>query len=498
MSARRRGRWRVWTAGTVGGTLTLSLVTHLRFLSYHSGDAASHGFIGAQIWSGRLPYSGVFDNKPPLVYFLLAPVHLVAPRSLAALSVMSALVTGVTSLIVAYWVPIAKSSRQRVVFAGMLTVLLNAPFVEGIAFNTEQVMTLFVAASIAAAFRVSRGGALAAGVLISLAVLSKQVGILFVPIPLIILARWSVAQTASPSHSPSSRRSLAGLFGLGAMLPVISLALLYGLVGHLKQLWFSTVVFGIQYSAAGQGGAAERLPPSRSLFIFVTIGCALTAVTVLRWRQNRDLLSALLPLWFVAALLGAQIGGRNFFHYYAPAIAPAVCMGALLLASRVDRTVPSARVVKAGVLAAGMLLLSLVGKEIVRPRPQPRTLDDGTAIARYLETHRRPGDSVHVAGYRPEIYFRSGLRAATRFVYDFPTPPYDQFHAEIAAQLAAAPPRYYVVVGRGIVRPDSTFLNRYRTVLVRGKVRLLELKGASEGVAHGSDLGLPGTPKEIE
>jgi hypothetical protein len=41
---------------------------------------------------------------------------------------------------------------------------------------------------------------------------------------------------------------------------------------------------------------------------------------------------------------------------------------------------------------------------------------DSRAIASILKQQARPGDSLFVWGYRPEIYVYSGLRAATRFL----------------------------------------------------------------------------------
>ena len=432
------------------------------------------------MWSGRFPYVDLFDNKPPLSYFLLAPIHLVAPRSLVALSLVSVFFTALTAIIIAFWIPVVRTSTQRAVFAVTLALLLNAPFVEGAAFNTEQVMSLFVAASIAVAIHVrSHAGsppsstrAIASGALMCLAVLSKQVGVLFVPISFLILL---VGTARDPRPGPQRLKVMA-LYAAGGLLPAGVVISVYALLGGLRELWFDVVQFGIQYSKAGQSESLTRyLPPSRPLLIFVVLGIAVSVIAFLEWIRRHDVLSATLVAWFVAALAGAQIGGRNFFHYYAPAVAPAVSLAALLLVTGDRSRSLRHRVIRLGCASAVILVALMSIQEIARPRTQPKSLDDEAAVATFIAAHRHAGDRLHVVGNAPEIYFRSGLPAATRFPYDIGGPLYANFRHEIEAYLTANPPRYYVTFSDGDASLIRPILSRYSLILTSGKVNLLEL-----------------------
>lgn len=457
-------------------TLAVAFFTHLPFLNYVFADAAFHGYTSAQIWSGQLPYADLFDPKPPFTYFLLAPVDLVAPRSVIALSIVSLLLTASTALVIAFGIPIARTARQRLMLATTLALVLNAPFVEGVAYNTEQAMDLFVAGSIAVAFRARtrpEAGALAAGGLACLAVLSKQVGLVFAPIPLGIL----LVQGSRSRDGLRGRLKPVGLFAAGSALPGALFLAFYGFSGHLQDVWQDVVRFGFQYSRAGQPGSLlGHLPPSNQLVVFVALGLAVSAVATARWLRHRDLVTGVLLAWFLAALAGSQVSGFDFFHYYAPAVAPAVGLAVLLsLSPDGEGTRVPSRLVRYGCAFTVVVMAAMAAKDIVRPKPQPAVVDKRAAVAAFLKEHRRAGDRLHVTGYAPEIYFLTGIPSATRHLYEYRGPPYDQFHAEIEATLLARPPRFYVSTTRAPLPTARRLLDRYRPVMTRGRITVFEL-----------------------
>jgi hypothetical protein len=74
---------------------------------------------------------------------------------------------------------------------------------------------------------------------------------------------------------------------------------------------------------------------------------------------------------------------------------------------------------------------------------------DSLAVAEYLRARNIPRDSLYVWGFRPEIYYLTQLRPATRFIFQFPLvapwyPP--EWRADNVATLWAALPPYALVV----------------------------------------------------
>lgn len=92
-------------------------------------------------------------------------------------------------------------------------------------------------------------------------------------------------------------------------------------------------------------------------------------------------------------------------------------------------------------------------------------------VAEYLRARVAPGDSLTIWGFRPEIYYLSGLNPATRFIFQFPLvgswypAAWQQEHVD--GLWAAMPP--YVIVAQvdympwvtGVHEDSNTLLQRY-------------------------------------
>jgi hypothetical protein len=101
-------------------------------------------------------------------------------------------------------------------------------------------------------------------------------------------------------------------------------------------------------------------------------------------------------------------------------------------------------------------------------------------IAKYIKQNSSPDDTVAVIGSEPEIYFYSGRRAATSYIYTYPLmepQPYAlQMQKEMIGQIEADRPKFIVFVNVNfswLVGPNSElyifkwcddYINRYYTL----------------------------------
>ena len=74
--------------------------------------------------------------------------------------------------------------------------------------------------------------------------------------------------------------------------------------------------------------------------------------------------------------------------------------------------------------------------------------DESLQVVNLLRARVAPGDSLFIWGFRPEIYYLSGLNPATRFIFQFPLvadwyPP--EWREQTAEILWAALPPYVIV-----------------------------------------------------
>ncbi len=84
--------------------------------------------------------------------------------------------------------------------------------------------------------------------------------------------------------------------------------------------------------------------------------------------------------------------------------------------------------------------------------------DESLAVATYLQERVAPGDSLYIWGFRPEIYYLTSLRPATRFISQFPLVvagyPAAWRQENVDLLWAALPP--YVLVLQGDFMPWVT------------------------------------------
>jgi hypothetical protein len=170
--------------------------------------------------------------------------------------------------------------------------------------------------------------------------------------------------------------------------------------------------------------------------------------------ENRPQASFFLMGWFMAACIGSSLSGRGFGHYYIQVLPPLSVIAGMvfcrisgaawewserLSAKGVPRVMPA-------VPFLGMFLMAMfiypLWNVAVTPKGshikwssfpwiiKPPAHDahhyyDFSVTARptfqktvsYIKTASRPSDKIFVWGFLPEIYVKTGLRPASRFLY---------------------------------------------------------------------------------
>jgi hypothetical protein len=167
---------------------------------------------------------------------------------------------------------------------------------------------------------------------------------------------------------------------------------------------------------------------------------------------------------FLGTLLAFSLAGVSaglyFRHHYFLLAVPAVALLAGRGVAAIGGVSPgrTAAAVGAAALACGLplaldreVLLELpplqVSRRIYGANPFPESVE----VARYLRAHARPGDRVAVLGSEPQIYFHSGLRAATGYMYLYPlvepNPLAPAMQEELIREVEEARPAWVVWVG---------------------------------------------------
>jgi hypothetical protein len=310
----------------------------------------------AWAWSRGLPlYSGVFDNSPPMIYWLYDLAqrlgslehHVVTQLWATAAVVVAALLTlDISRRVLPRW-PAALAAT----LAGLA---LSLPVLDGDLMNVEVAALPFFLGALRLAF--SRRAALvfASGTLLGIAVLTRP-----------SFAVEACALALPLLASPGRLRRIA-LAVCGGALPVAAAAVALASQGSLVP--YLAVVMPADHAYLIWSNGGTLLP----LLVRLT---ALTAASLIGLRSARTPAARLASVWLPAAIAAASLTPREFSHYAQEAI-PALSFTVAMVAGRVRRrwlvVVPAALAVILG--SEATLILPAEETSLVNWTGPPRVL----------------------------------------------------------------------------------------------------------------------------
>jgi hypothetical protein len=434
-------------------------VIALPILTYPLGrDQGEFATMARGLLSGQVPYVDLWNPKPPAifgVYALAMQVFGSAPGALRALDLLAVPVISA----VLYWL----GQRFSHVRTGLFAAVIFPAF-----YFTETFWTLtqndglavvpmvlaLVLAIKAADDAANWNGplwAFGAGLLTAAAVWFKYPFALF---GLVVVAAYGLMRTHPPAATAVPTRPeptgqltlLAGLAFIAGGLLVIAAGVIYLASSGALSEWLLSAQVTSQYTAL-----TFNLPDFTDLMR--------TAVSF-RW-QHWGLLWVLVALWFFLGRVGERRGrgwwlvllwagvalvmmlvqAKGYDYHWLPLLPPL----ALLAANTVDRLITVAahngwaRRSQVPATFLAVLLFLTIQWQGIWPRAQYYLTGaedqlayfsrfqggefeaaESLAVSDYLRERVAPGDTLYIWGFRPEVYYLSQLRPATRFIFHFP------------------------------------------------------------------------------
>jgi hypothetical protein len=427
-------------------------------------DEGEYAYAAQQWLRGVPPFASVYHMKLPGIYAFYAVVELAFGETLRGIHLGLLLVNLATVGVVfaigwRLFDPLAAG-----VAAAAFAVLSLSKELAGFSANAEHFVMLpallgLLVLLAAPGRRRARARIFFAGLLLGLAYVIKQQGLVFV-------AAGAVVAFDAWLRSPARRAGQLALDGaalaLGALVPFAVVCVTFLGYGLFERFWFWTWqyprLYATQVSLAdglgkfrlsflGEGARPGVFDSFWPLLLLAAVGLGWLVGTK-RWREAVAT-SGLL----VCSLLGVAAGFHFFPHYYllaAPAVALLAGAGALALRSRLAGLAAAGVALGFAVQVERSYLFTLdpvaVSRAAYGGNPFPESLE----IARYLEAHTAPGDRIAVLGSEPQIYFYAKRRAATGYVYTYEMlrdhPHVREFQTELAREIEAADPKYVVMV----------------------------------------------------
>ncbi len=460
----------------------------LPVLTYPPGrDQGEFATIGRGILNGRVPYTELWNPKPPAVFYVYALAMRLLGQTAMALRAIDFFVVPICSACL-FWIGRQIINRRIGLWAALLFPVFY--FTETFWTLTQNDGIVLVPMLLAMALtlkissqethnreRVTLLYACLAGALAGYVVWYKYPFALFgVLLAVIYLGlRWQARETA-----PFAQRDIyAGLaFVTGGVLAIGGGILLLMAQGAWDEFLHSAQVTA-QYTALTFNGNDFRDLMSTAigyrwhywglLFVLAALGAASyrSIVTSRRSLVSSQVMNlALLLVWLSTGLVVMLVQAKGYDYHWLPMLPPLVLLGALGvdrlqgLLARALRPVLSIFIIVVVfllILVAGIWPTSwkyLTGQEdqatyFGRFVAGEFVADESLKVAQLLRERVVAGDSLYIWGFRPEVYYLSGLNPATRFIFQFPLvgswyPP--EWREENVDNLWAALPPYVLVL----------------------------------------------------
>lgn len=479
----------------------LAVVTLLSvpILTYPLGrDQGEFATIARGLLNGRIPYKDLWNPKPPAVFYVYGLAMTLFGQTSAALRAIDLIIVPIISM--GLWWLGKTIANQRV---GLWAALLFPVFYftetfwtltqnDGIALLPMILAIVCLVKAVNSQPKTPYGWLFLAGVLSGYVIWFKYPFALF---GVALLAGYFFISLRGGSlYKKPVSPVVAGLsvFVGGVAFIVVGGVIYLQAIGAWDELVLSARVT-TQYTAL-TFNPSEFVPLMQTAIGFRWQQWGLLWLLtgawffVRRWGEKRDPRWWIILLWAAAGLAIMLLQAKGYDYHWLPMLPPLCLMGADTL----DRFVGwlGARHRTPIILSVCIGLLGILAVSIW-PKTLPYlsgnedqityyshfvagefTADESLKVTDFLRERVTAGDSLYIWGFRPEIYYMSGLNPATRFIFQFPLaadwyPP--EWKKENVDTLWAALPPYVLVLQvdympwvTGSHEDSNTLLQQYR------------------------------------
>ena len=442
-------------------------------------DEGEYAYFGQLLLRGIPPYAQAYNFKLPGIYAAYAAILAVFGQSPSAIHLGLLLVNAATTVLVFCLASRLYNATVAVASAAAFAVVSLGPRLHGLGGYAEHFVLLPALAGVLLLLRGLESKRLTilglSGVLFGLAVLVKQSGAAFGLFAVV----YTLTGDTVPRPDVGRRIVWALAIVAGAVLPLVAVGTALLLAGVFDPFWFWTVTYAVHYASSvgpATGGllfahtAAEILASSYLVAIVALVG-----LSALFWDPEARRRRTIVLLFALFSLIGTSAGlyfRNQYFLLFLPAAALLTGLGVDALARQLARGSTERRRGLAAVLVVVPLSVFLFAERVILWEIPPERVSrelfglnpfpESVEIARYLRDRTTDGDRIAVIGSEPEIYFYSGRRGATGYIYMYPlmeSQPYvARMQRQMIDEVEAAQPRFVVLVNASAswnMRPQS-------------------------------------------
>jgi len=432
-------------------------------------DEGEYAYAGQLMLRGIPPYENLYNMKLPGTYAAYAAILAVFGQTHRGVHA-GLLVVNIATIIALYLLTKRLFGRTAGAVAAACYALLSVALsVQGVFAHAEHFVMLPVLIGLLVLLSAEEKDDLRryflGGIFLGIGVIMKQHGAAFV-----IFGALYTLFSRSPENSRGWKRPItrSTVFTVGACMPYALTCLVLALTGVFGKFWYWTVSYALRYSTmmplagAFESFAGKSLSIVKSfplLWILVLIG-----LTILLWCEPARKRRLFILLFVLFSLLSICPGLYFRRHYYVMTLPAAamlagagiVCFRDLLSRIRFGLVLGTIPVI----LAVASILVSIyIQKEylfrmtphqVCRAAYGDNPFPESLEIGRFIRENTSEDDRIAVLGSEPQIYFYSGRRSATGYVYMYPLMENHDLaldmQKEMIAEIESNSPKYIVYI----------------------------------------------------
>lgn len=431
------------------------LVFFLRLPSFFQSelipDESLYFFMAKNIVEGQVPYTTIWDNKPPGIYIIFSLGLILLGKSVISIRIIACLAV-VISCYFLYKIGklISQNDSKVGILAGIFYAVLTIRN-GGIAANTEIFYTPFVVCGFYLLFSILDRPAqrlsskyiqlFVIGLLLGVALQIKQV-VLFDFIAILLIVILSFLRDNGRVYWTNIHLIKSNvILILGFILPLIIVVLYFAIIGHFSDYFYANFTANLARVSSNNSLFNTFLPGFLIQIKSNGILWLCLLLTPLHLLYNKQISSkekrsiVYLLIWFSMSFLGVS-SPRSFYVYYFLQLLPSLC---LISSHIIIKTVWAAKeigIVGKVIILALILVNQFVGNVYFYFKTSAENIyfryvkgierwGDGPAIlADYLQGRVKQEDYIYIVDYTTIIYHLVPAKIPTRYIFtEFLTRP---------------------------------------------------------------------------
>jgi 4-amino-4-deoxy-L-arabinose transferase-like glycosyltransferase len=379
--------------------LLLSLILRLPFFfpDVIDWDESTFILMGQSILDGHLPYTELWDNKPPLAFVCFAVFIVLFGKSIVAIRFAGALCVALVSFLI-YLIGKTIWSDRIGILGATQFITISSVLPEAQAIMTEHLalVPLMGALSLLVAQKPTPLILFAAGILMAISTLIR----LNLAYVVVIIGLLVVFQKPLRSSAEFLKRGLA--YACGNLLVVFLTYIPYAIANY-QQTWWSSVIFAPWIYANSQSKSSWDVIGLNVLCVLILIGGWLGLKLLFRrWKKISQVQQnqlTLLVVFFLATEISILKSGASYSHYIIQLYPFFGLIAALLLNTFLPSKVRLRTVITVLSILAILLSEIFTKYQIIADRAlagQPLTYGPGYEIATYLNRENVSQEPVYM------------------------------------------------------------------------------------------------------